>query len=300
VRTIRSSTSGRFVMHRMALGCAASMPTTVVLVVIAAFGSIAQPAAAQVYDAAADFSLAANPNSVWHYGFESSLGSPFTLFDTTATLFGPIDYWASSAVGSTPQINQNTSASTYHNTDPASDIEWAAGELSAHPGPAGQVSVVRFVAPADGVYQIDATFRGIDHTGTTTDVHVLVNNVSLFDQAVTGYHQPALFSTTLPLLQNQTVDFAVGYSNGSYLDDSTGLDAVITVVPEPAAAGALLAPAGLALLRRRRGAAREGPGDGNGRSDAEAAGGPRAGVPRGGARGAVGVVECGDDRGPRK
>ena len=222
----------------------------VVVFAAAACGLIARTAAAQVYDAAADFSLAANPNSVWRYGFETSLGSPFTLYDTTANLFGPIDYWASSALGSTPQVNHNGTAATYYNNAPQFDIEWAAGELSAHPRPAGQLSGVRFVAPADGLYQIDAAFRGSDHSGTTTDVHVLVNNVSLFDQSVTGYHQPASFSTTLPLLQNQTVDFAVGFGNGSYLDDSTGVSAVVTAIPEPASLS-LLAVLALTMSRRR-------------------------------------------------
>ena len=34
-----------------------------------------------VYSAAADFSLASNPNGVWSYGYEISLGSSFQLYD---------------------------------------------------------------------------------------------------------------------------------------------------------------------------------------------------------------------------
>ena len=39
--------------------------------------------AGQIYDAAADFSLANNPNGVWSYGYELSFGSGFQLHTTS-------------------------------------------------------------------------------------------------------------------------------------------------------------------------------------------------------------------------
>ena len=42
------------------------------------FGGKAQ---AVVYDAAKDFSVASNPNGVWSYGYETSLGSNLQLYD---------------------------------------------------------------------------------------------------------------------------------------------------------------------------------------------------------------------------
>ena len=41
--------------------------------------------------------------------------------------------------------------------------------LNLHPGPAGEVSVVRWTAAATGVYSIAGRFQGIDTSGTTTD-----------------------------------------------------------------------------------------------------------------------------------
>ncbi|NER48218.1 MAG: hypothetical protein F6J92_16260 [Symploca sp. SIO1A3] len=39
-----------------------------------------------IFDAAADFSLTNNPNSVWQYGWSETLGADFNLFSTTGHL----------------------------------------------------------------------------------------------------------------------------------------------------------------------------------------------------------------------
>jgi hypothetical protein len=217
---------------------------TLVLVVV-----FVPPAAAQVFDASDQFSPTSNPNSVWHYGYQSSLGSGFSLYDTAGafTLFEEIDTWTSSGLGDNPQINHNNTGSTFFASDPGLLIEWAANEVALHPGPAGQYSVLRFAAPGVGKYQVSVVFRGIDQTGGSTDVHVLANSVSLFDEQVNGFHVPRSFSTVLTLAQNDTIDVAVGFgANGNYFDDSTGADVVITVVPEPYSL--TLATAGSGLL----------------------------------------------------
>jgi hypothetical protein len=142
-----------------------------------------------------------------------------------------IDAWYSSTFGTLPQLNHNRTDSTYF--DGSTNIEWGAGEVSLHPGGAGEFSILRFLAPSAGTYQLTVSFRGIDHQGATSDVHVLANNTSLFSAQLTGFHSPASFSTTLTLAQNDTIDFAVGYgSNVNYFQDSTGISAVMTIVPE--------------------------------------------------------------------
>jgi hypothetical protein len=206
-----------------------------------------QHVTAQVFDASDQFSPTSNPNSPWHYGFQTALGSGFTLYDTAAQAFGAIDTWSSGTVDDNGEINHNSTSSTFFASDPGLLIEWAANELALHPGPAGQYSVLRFVAPAARTYHFSVVFQGIDQTGASTDVHVLKNNVSLFDQQVTGFHLPTSFSTTLVLAQDDTIDFAVGFgANGDYRDDNTGTHAVITVVPEPC--GLALTTAGIGLF----------------------------------------------------
>jgi hypothetical protein len=220
-----------------------------------------QHVTAQVFDASAQFSPTSNPNSPWHYGFEPALGSGFTLYDTVGPatsedhtqVFGAIDTWSSAALGDAPEISHNNTSSTFFAGDPGLLIEWAANELALHPGPAGQYSILRFVAPAARTYQVSVVFQGIDQTGASTDVHVLRNNVTLFDQEVTGFHVPTSFSTALTLAQNDTIDFAVGFgANGTYFDDNTGAHVVITVVPEPSRLALTAAGIGLFIVSTAR------------------------------------------------
>ncbi len=108
-------------------------------------------------------------------------------------------------------------------------INWPPHALSFHPGPKGEYSVVRYVAPVGGTFKIDAVFSGLDDR-TTTDVHVLHNGASLADSFVllNGQGRRTPYSGTLALQKGDVLDFVVGYGNGAYGWDTTGLDAVIT------------------------------------------------------------------------
>jgi hypothetical protein len=231
-------------------------PTVIALGLVAVFG---QQVAAQVFDASAQFSPTSNPNSPWSYGFEPTLGSGFTLYDAVGPfatedhtqVFGEIDTWSSASLGDNPQISHNNTSSTFFASDPNLLIEWAANEMSLHPGPAGQYSILRFVAPAAGNYHISVVFQGIDQTGVSTDVHVLRNSISLFGQQVTGFHVPTSFSTALTLAQNDAIDFAVGFgANSNYYDDNTGAHVVISVVPEPRSLALTIGGIGLLIVLR--------------------------------------------------
>lgn len=131
---------------------------------------------------------------------------------------------------------------------------FAPGALSLHPGPQGEVEVLRFTAPSAGQYLINGAFFGQDYVGpTTTDVHILLNGTSIFDGVVSDYDVSHPFSTTVTLAAGSHLDFAVGVgSNQSYLYDSTGLSATITSVPEPTTLALAGATAGLLCLFRSR------------------------------------------------
>jgi hypothetical protein len=92
-----------------------------------------------------------------------------------------------------------------------------------HPGPAGQVSVLRWTAPAAGSYDVTAAFRALDAQPATTDVHVLHNGVSKFDGTVNATMSGPAYAGTLALQAGDTVDVAVGYGNGSYNYDTTAV-----------------------------------------------------------------------------
>jgi hypothetical protein len=66
--------------------------TTAIVVGLAMSCGVAR--ANTVYDVAQDFSIASNPNGVWTYGYETTLGGPLTLYSySTATDHPPIEEW---------------------------------------------------------------------------------------------------------------------------------------------------------------------------------------------------------------
>ena len=71
-----------------------------------------------------------------------------------------------------------------------------------------------------------------------------------------GYLDPSkqAFSFVRALVANDTIDFAVGFgTNGTYFNDSTGLQGTITVVtPEPASAILILSGLALCGLFRKK------------------------------------------------
>jgi len=210
-------------------------------------------AAGAVYNAANDFSLSANPSGVWSYGYEDRLGAPLHLYNQpTANWRGAtgLDGWTFSTLPLDPNISHNRSTSILTLSD--TGVHLPANGLTIHPGAGGEPSVLRWTAPTAGVCDLAVAFRGNDETGTTTDVHVLHNNVSLFDGQINAYGSGPSFSASLPVAAGDTVDFAAGYGrNSNYLFDSTGVAATVTLLPEP---GGLFAAClvSVALLRRRR------------------------------------------------
>jgi hypothetical protein len=188
--------------------------------------------AGPVYDLAADFSASSNPSGVWTYGYSTSLGAAFNVFGTTGNVSG-IDVWTIDTSTPTPTVNHNGTGS------PITDgtITWAAGQVGFHPGPNGQNAIIRFTAPNDANLSLQASFAGLDFVGpTSTDVHILLNNVSLFDGSVNTFGSGPSFASTLFLHAGDILDFAVGFGdNGTYYSDSTGIQATLSpnAVPEP-------------------------------------------------------------------
>ena len=183
-----------------------------------------------VYSNAADFSITGNPNGVWSYGYPSPGALPdsstFTPYTNSANSIGIDEWWAPFA--------RNTPSVFYNPTKGVLDYGTGVlgpGDAGFHPGPDGEYSVYRFTAPATGSYSVSAIFTGIDDAGgTTTDVHVLDDGGSLFQGNVNGYLDTSSYAGTLSLKAGDIIDFAVGYgSDGSYLYDSTGLDASLTL-----------------------------------------------------------------------
>lgn len=207
-------------------------------------------AQATTYDPTADFSLAGNPNGPWSYGYSLTLGGPLIPHASSGS-GGGLDYWNTPISIGLPWVARNTTAAPINW---AGTTVFAPGALSLHPGPSGEVAILRFTVPAAGQYLITGSFFGQDYIGTTTtDVHLLLNGTSIFDDTVSDFSVNHAFNTTVTLAAGAQLDFAVGFgSNGNYLYDSTGLSGLITLVPEPSTLALVgLAAAMLCRFRKR-------------------------------------------------
>ena len=134
--------------------------------------------------------------------------------------------WSSSRLGgSDPCVTHNPTP----NTRSMADIRWEPGRLAFHPGPKGEYSAVRFTAPQAGQYTVRATFLAIDKK-TTTDVHVLHHGRSVFGGSIRAENDKKMskYDNRLTLAKGDTLDFVVGWGNGTHICDSTGLEIELT------------------------------------------------------------------------
>jgi hypothetical protein len=205
----------------------------------------AGPACAATWDADDDFSIAANPNGAWSYGYRDG-GLAFVPYTASGT-FGGIPFWFFGA--GLPDVGK-----------------WGVDDLRFHPGNtaalANYASVVRWTAPAAGRYALTTEFEGADTRGVSTIVSVLRNGASIFTDFIVGLGDIAAFAASYDMAAADSLEFivanngAVGDRNFTQLTaiiESVAVDPVpISAVPVPGSLAILLgAAAGLAGLRRR-------------------------------------------------
>jgi len=183
-----------------------------------------------IFDAFLGFSTDTNPSpgGYWRYGYTTTLGGAFNLYATTGSDSGGIT--RSWSYATNPCVVKNVSGTDW--VDANSILYPGADFLNMHPGPAGQYSVTRWTASTSGTYQLAAAFKSLRTAvqAATTDIHVLLNSVSIFDGTINSFvpWSDQSFAKTLPLNAGDTIDFAVGCGpNNDYTCDSTGLKASI-------------------------------------------------------------------------
>jgi hypothetical protein len=173
-----------------------------------------------------------NPNGPWSYGWSTTLSAPFTVY-TAFSENGYANIPGSAGVlwwyiNTSPSLCFNPMAAMYT----FSGITLGPGALGMHPGPAGQYSIARWTAPATGRYVVTATFSGIQTPLTTTDVHVRHNQSDLPSGAgfINVNNMGNVFTfpaSSVDVMAGDTIDFAVGFGNGTYIQDTTGLTASV-------------------------------------------------------------------------
>lgn len=232
-----------------------------ILFAFAALACLGHAAVAVAADATTDFSITnGNPNGAWSYGYTTTLGGSFSAYSQAGNLTAPptqsgtLETWSDvAAFANVPWVGKAGVAGWTC----CSSVTVAANTLTMHPGGNGEFSVVRFTSASGGSFQVNASFFGQDNggaSGTTTDVHVRTT-ADVFTSAVVGFGTTVSYSGVVTLAAGQTMDFVVGIGGNNYFNDSTGLTASVSVVPEPE--GVVLALAGLAVAAAAAGQRRK-------------------------------------------
>lgn len=211
-----------------------SRATVAALLLAFTLSASATASAQTVYDAVNDFSVT-SPTGVWSYGYTATRGSHFFPYNQPHTDVADydapgIDMWNMVNTGNQPPLvshNRSGALRTY------STVRHPVGVLNLHPGQHGENSVVRWTAPAAGLYQVKGRFQSIDAYPGGTDVAVLHNSGGeLFSGLISGLPSAPggeeKFTLLVYVEAGDTVDFSVGYgANNTYSNDSTGLSATI-------------------------------------------------------------------------
>ena len=178
---------------------------------------------AATFDVTADFSATNNPAGAWSYGYRTTpLSSDFNLYLSSGNFTG-VDFWFLAGTG-LPDVGKTP--------DPG-------GRIIMHPGNTAALesflSVVRWTAPADGLYDLDTVFTGDDSRGPNVNVFVVRNGLLEFTANIPANGVSRDYSDTFSLSAGDFIDFAVGNNNNVGNRNFTRLEASLSAVPIPAA-----------------------------------------------------------------
>lgn len=245
--------------------------------------------AATIYDAAGDFTLAANPNGVWAYGRNSGPGGAFVAFTESSANPTSFNYWLDEPFSAGypnyyPHVAKNVTGSTFTN---ATGLSVPTDVLYMAPG-IGLLSIVQFTAMNAGQHSFSGEFLGLQQPfdrgggfgsapGPTALVSATLNGTSALI-AATALNAPAgspggnvAINFVLNLNAGDVIHFAVdstqfftqqsGRPDLDIQGDSIGLRLTVTApdagelnpIPEPSSMVLVaLALGALALHRRHR------------------------------------------------
>ena len=192
---------------------------------------LAVQAQATTWNATADFSLAANPNGAWSYGYANAAGGDYALMIYTAANFAEqpgLNVWNVKTATGVPCVALNTSANTY--------FKWAPGVLGLHPGVTGTATehpVVTWTAPSNGVYRFTSSFTyvgGGNGVGPSVTKNLSKGLVAIKSGVIDMSVPVMTWNETLSLVAGDTINWAVN-ANADNGSDSTVLSAEVTSLP---------------------------------------------------------------------
>jgi len=192
------------------------------------------------YDLGGQFSLSANPNGAWQYGYATTPDPAGAVaLDTEPADLNPIGFWHPTDSSYYPYVAGNLGASS--TTDSSGSWALRPGQIAMEASADGLYSIVQFVAPAAGSYEVQASSAGVHFRHSTTDAHILVGATHLLDADIDGYggdpafhaldgqSPQATYEGTLTLAAGDAVRFALGPgADGTNANDTTALQVLIT------------------------------------------------------------------------
>ncbi|MFO1484532.1 MAG: LamG-like jellyroll fold domain-containing protein [Verrucomicrobiaceae bacterium] len=129
---------------------------------------------------------------------------------------------------------------------------WAPRQVGMEPGAGSEFAVLRWKAPAAGIYAVSGTYFGCDPGPTTVDVHIFhnANQLTPVDKRyVDSYRGNGVSHTqVITVGANDTVDFVIGDGGNGNSSDSSGLAAsIVPLSVSPSAVIVVEQPAGSSL-----------------------------------------------------
>jgi hypothetical protein len=182
-----------------------------------------------------DFSTVANPNGVWSYGWKTNFSSTFGLLSQPYGSLSDnglrIQGWILPSFGQ-PAVYYNSNATTAILGSGQGVVP--PGTAYFHPGLNNrpeQFGVIRFVAPSNSSYRVEAVADSL-YSGSLsgdTDFHVLKNGLEIFGvflDAGTG----TSYSNLLSLAAGEPLEFVIGRGADNN-EFGAGLKTEVTITP---------------------------------------------------------------------
>jgi hypothetical protein len=222
---------------------------------LAAASIVPAAASAQTYDAFTTFNATQGAGNFF-YG-EANPATPNvsgTFFGTSTNCFIAASICLQEAANfDVPGFTKSTVPSFQYGS-----VNVPNDRLLAHPDNDSELTFIAFVAPTAGTYAFSGTFniQDINPTGveislirtTSGGLPLIFTPLATIDGRVTSY----TFSGNFDLGASEAVGFGLG-NGGNFNNDSTGVNLVVTAVPEPATwAMMLLGFGGLGYAMRRK------------------------------------------------
>ena len=151
----------------------------------------------------------------------------FTLF-TEAITDNELQAWRHPGIIDPNVVKNPTDEPLQHPTAPI--VFPAQDYLHVHPGPTDEPSLLRWTAPADGAYWVDAEFISLNTDGATTGVHIRHGDAALLDGEIMRPTDVVAYAELHQLSAGDVIDFIVSDGGNGYASDSTGVRATVTAM----------------------------------------------------------------------